>query len=57
MREAMFRAFARFTDWQFIWKLHEEATEQQAWATNVHTVKWLNQPTILSEWYFYFFTF
>ena len=50
MREAMFRAFARFPDWQFIWKFHEEATEEeQTWATNVRTVKWLNQPAILSQ--------
>lgn len=59
MRRAMFQAFARFPEFTFIWKYHnnqseEERAELKA-AKNIHLFEWVDQNAMLSELIFYEF--
>lgn len=51
MRRAFLRAFARFPDYEFIWKMDAASLANDSAmlnaAQNVHTFDWVDQTTIL----------
>ncbi|KAI6212626.1 Glucuronosyltransferase [Aphelenchoides besseyi] len=53
IRDALLRSFAKFKDYQFIWKFVGEKTERLESVfdnyTNVHPMEWIDQTTLLAN--------
>jgi glucuronosyltransferase len=53
MRHSLLRAFSRFPDYQFLWKLDKESEQNDsallAETPNVHTFEWVQQMAILAH--------
>lgn len=47
MKNAIIKAFGRFPQIQFLWKLDSDTIKNLTKLPNVHTFEWLQQPAIL----------